>query len=109
MHEGFKRGKKVFRFPMAICVLLWAQLFCCDGSATELHLDGLLNDGTVLQGSDAIRIVPPGDANGDGAVDGVDFGIWQAAYPTAAPVAGATVPEPGTLGMLIMGGLALLR
>ena len=53
-----------------------------------------------------------GDADGDGDVDGVDFGIWQAAYPTAAaaPVAGgATIPEPTTLGLLLIAGLALFR
>ena len=51
-----------------------------------------------------------GDADGDGDVDGVDFGIWQASYPTAAtaPVAGSTIPEPTTLGLFLLGGLALL-
>lgn len=51
-----------------------------------------------------------GDADGDGDVDGVDFGIWQTNYPTAAPVAGPTaIPEPATLGLLLIGGLAMLR
>ncbi len=49
-----------------------------------------------------------GDADGDGDVDGVDFGIWQANYPTN--LGGATaIPEPATLGLLLLGGLALLR
>ena len=47
-----------------------------------------------------------GDADGDGDVDGVDFGIWQANYPTN--VGGAIIPEPATLLVLGLGGLALL-
>ena len=55
-----------------------------------------------------------GDFDFDGDVDGVDFGKWQAAYPTAAPGAvgegsSVPVPEPSTIGLLIFGGLALLR
>ena len=49
-----------------------------------------------------------GDADGDGDVDGVDFGIWQENYPTNLGGA-AAVPEPATLGLLLLGGLALLR
>ena len=49
-----------------------------------------------------------GDADEDGDVDGVDFGIWQANYP--ANVGGAaTIPEPATLALLLIGGLLLLR
>ena len=43
-----------------------------------------------------------GDADGDGDVDGVDFGIWQAAYVPPA----SEVPEPATLAVLALGGLA---
>ncbi len=49
-----------------------------------------------------------GDADGDGDVDGVDFGIWQENYPTNLGGA-TTTPEPATLGLLLIGGLALLR
>ncbi len=49
-----------------------------------------------------------GDADGDGDVDGVDFGIWQANYPTNLGSA-ATIPEPATLSLFLIGGLALLR
>ena len=48
-----------------------------------------------------------GDADGDGDVDGVDFGIWQTNYPTNVGGA-ATIPEPATLLVLGLGGLALL-
>ena len=53
-----------------------------------------------------------GDADGDGDVDGVDFGIWQANYPNnsgAAAAAITTIPEPATLGLMLVSGLALLR
>ena len=50
-----------------------------------------------------------GDADGDGDVDGVDFGLWQANYPTSAAGGSAAIPEPATLALLLVGGLALLR
>ena len=53
-----------------------------------------------------------GDADGDGDTDGIDFGLWQANYPTmgaATTAVAPTIPEPATLGFLIMGGFALLR
>ncbi len=48
-----------------------------------------------------------GDADGDGDVDGFDLGIWQANYPTNMGTA-ATIPEPTTLILLMLSGLALL-
>ena len=113
-----------------------------DGSFTELTLDGLLNDGTVLMGTDSVRIVPPGDVNGDGSVGAADlttivtnWGMTGALYqqgdlngdgtvsapdytevisnwgsgtpPPSEPP--AATPEPATLALLIMGGLAILR
>ena len=53
-----------------------------------------------------------GDADGDGDVDGVDFGIWQAncySNTETAATAATAIPEPATLGLLLTGGLALLR
>ncbi len=50
-----------------------------------------------------------GDADYDGDTDGVDFGIWQANYPTNLGGAAMGIPEPATLGLLVLGGLALLR
>ncbi|MEE9213006.1 MAG: PEP-CTERM sorting domain-containing protein [Phycisphaeraceae bacterium] len=48
-----------------------------------------------------------GDFNGDGIITFADFGILQANFGmTAAP---AVVPEPGTLAVLAVGSLTLLR
>ena len=110
------------------------------GSVTELTLDALLNDGTVLLGTDSVRIVPPGDVNGDGSVGGADlttiltnWGTSGATYEQGdlngdGTVSGldysevitnwgsaslspepAAIPEPATLAVLLLGGLALLR
>ncbi len=46
-----------------------------------------------------------GDSDGD--VDGVGFGLWQTYYSTnlGGP---AAIPEPATLGLILLGGLVLL-
>ena len=56
------------------------------------------------------------DFNGDGRVDLDDFAIlranWQAEAASAGDYSvdcGAPIPEPTTLGMLVLGGLAVLR
>ena len=51
-----------------------------------------------------------GDTNGDGQLNGVDLGVWKDQYgdPPATGSA-AAVPEPATLALLAMGGLALTR
>ena len=72
-------------------------------------VDGV--DFGIWQSEYPITSGPPyaSDADGDGDVDGVDFGIWQANYPTNLG-GGTVVPEPATLGVLAMGsGLALLK
>ena len=48
-----------------------------------------------------------GDTDYDGDVDGTDFAIWQDNYPTNVGGA-AIIPEPATLLVLGLGGLALL-
>ena len=51
-----------------------------------------------------------GDLNGDGTVSGPDYTevitFWGTGTPPPEPVA---IPEPATLGLLVVGGLAILR
>jgi hypothetical protein len=53
------------------------------------------------------------DFNEDGRVDLEDFVIMRGNFgfgvPASSPDAGANVPEPGTLALLALGGLAMLR
>jgi len=50
------------------------------------------------------------DYNGDGNVDVVDLGILATNYDWAAPGASnGAVPEPATMSLLVLGGLAMLR
>ncbi|MEM6749955.1 MAG: PEP-CTERM sorting domain-containing protein [Planctomycetota bacterium] len=48
----------------------------------------------------------PGDANGDGTVDLLDFDILAQNFGATSP---AAVPEPASLGLLGLGAAALLR
>ena len=105
---------------------------------SELILNGLLNDGAGFSGMDSIRIIGPGDVNADGFIDGSDLSIiishwgqsglgWELgdlngngivdgsdysqvlSYWNPAPPEPAGVPEPTTIGLLLLGGLALLK
>ncbi|HDY65641.1 MAG TPA: PEP-CTERM sorting domain-containing protein [Phycisphaerae bacterium] len=51
----------------------------------------------------------PGDANGDGVVSADDYGSVQLNFGAMAGLGGALVPEPATLLLLCIGGLAILR
>ncbi len=56
-----------------------------------------------------------GDFNLDGLVNGLDLLIWQShlfnSVPTPSPLAASapTVPEPGTLGVIVLGMLGLAK
>lgn len=60
----------------------------------------------VTQGATATR--EHGDANRDRVVNGDDLAVWQTNYgqtvaPATAALASQTIPEPGTLGLLLFG------
>ncbi len=51
----------------------------------------------------------PGDANGTGTVSADDYASVQLNFGNTLEMGGATVPEPATLSLLVMGGLVMLR
>ncbi|MHC4589736.1 MAG: hypothetical protein ACYTAQ_10460 [Planctomycetota bacterium] len=79
------------------------------GEFVELELSGTLLDGTEFAARDCIRLVPPGDMNGDGAVGVADLlgmlGTWG---PCLAPPADclADINSDGNVGVADL--LALL-
>ncbi len=50
-----------------------------------------------------------GDANCDGVVSADDYGSVQLNFGAVYSMGGTPVPEPATLGLLVLGGLALIR
>ena len=77
----------------------------------DANLDGLVNatDLAVMQAGFGQSGIGwgGGNFNIDGAINATDLAIIQAQFGFAA--AGAPVPEPMTLGLLAVGGLAALR
>jgi hypothetical protein len=76
--------------------------------------DGLVAGGDLLAwqrgfGAGPGASLAAGDANGDGFVNSVDFGIWENNFGGggSAAAAAAAVPEPSTMGALLLVGLAV--
>ncbi|MEM9414860.1 MAG: zinc-dependent metalloprotease family protein [Planctomycetota bacterium] len=74
-----------------------------DGFVGAADLDILLANWGSTTGTAAT-----GDANGDGVTNQLDLDIVDAAWGTGTP-SGGGVPEPGSLALLSLGGLVLLR
>ncbi len=51
----------------------------------------------------------PGDANGDGVVSAGDYAAVQANFGNTLSTATPSVPEPATLSLLVIGGIAMIR
>ena len=74
-------------------------------SFDEMTLHGLLT-GTTIFGNDSIRIVPPDDEDYGGQIV---LPGWFTPIPSVVDGGPIAIPEPATLGVLLLGGLVLLR
>ncbi len=74
--------------------------------AADANKDGTVNfaDYQVLEAHFGLtdQTVDTGDFNGDGLVSFADYQVLEAGF-------GQSIPEPGTLSLLALGGLALIR
>ncbi len=72
------------------------------GELVELTLTGTTLDGTEFQANDCIRLVPPGDVDGDGIVGVVDFLLLLAEWGVCGPAAecSADYNGDGMVGIL---------
>ena len=96
----------------------WIKSFVPLDLAGDLDGDGFVGiDDLNLVLSNWNQNIPPADPladpSGDGFV-GIDdlnevLGNWNAGTPPEAPTGFAAVPEPGTAGVLVFAGVALLR
>ena len=79
----------------------------------DANCDGVVstNDYAFVQGNYGDIGIPGihGDATGDGAVSADDYASVQSNLGATAGMGGVPVPEPATLGLPAIGGLALLR
>jgi hypothetical protein len=77
----------------------------------DINLDNLVDAGDYGTWQASYGTAGPhswgtGDLNNDTVVDAGDYGIWQAGYGnTITP----PTPEPATMALLALGGLAVLR
>ncbi len=73
-----------------------------DGSVNGLDLN-ILSDNF---GTGSGATLGTGDANGDGAVNGLDLNIVSDNFGTSLPAAAAAVPEPTSIALIALGGIA---
>lgn len=76
-----------------------------DGVVDVLDLSILATNFGTTSGA----TVATGDFNNDGAVDVLDLSILASNFGLGTPVAASPIPEPASLSLLALGGLALIR
>ena len=77
----------------------------------DANHDGVVSAGdyaSVQANFGNVGIGIEGDANGDGVVSAGDYASVQANFGNVAPTVQAT-PEPATMSLLVLGGLAMLK
>ena len=87
---------------------IYARIEVCDGDANlDKAVDGLdyVAWSNNYQGA---AVWGTGDFNNDAIADGLDYVVWSNNYGTC-PAAPGVVPEPATMALLAIGGLALIR
>ena len=109
-------GVKMANAPVGseLYALAWSTL----AEILDLLPGDANNDGVVsaddygsvqLNFGDTGDINIPGDANLDGVVSADDYGSVQLYFGATAGMGSVPVPEPTTLGLLLLGGLAMLK
>ena len=78
-----------------------------DGDIDDADLGNAFANFTGPIGAAGGKTASDGDTDGDGDVDDADLGTFFSGF--TGPLGPATVPEPTTLGLLMMGGLFLAR
>jgi len=99
------RTMQEIRGEMAQYIVDITDLLNLPGDCNE---DGMVTDADFTIWADTYESTTDlrADWNGDGLITDADFTIWADNYGTGVP--GIAVPEPATLGFLIVGGGAIL-
>jgi hypothetical protein len=102
--------------------LHWDTSLLYTQGVVRVSIPGDVNNDGVVNGLDISLVAShwlqtgtpkslPGDANGDGIVNGLDISLvashWLQSYGAGGAVSGAAVPEPSTIVLAVLGGLAL--
>lgn len=83
------------------------------GSNADFNSDGRVDGADFLVWQRGLGLTSQtnkqnGDANGDGSVTAADFTVWKSQFGTTPGVAAAgAVPEPATVGLAVISGLAV--